>query len=300
MKGTHEHEEEHWTMSGLQRATERAEREGLLTWTRDGTERSERVQVKSRSGAEIAEAPVPSATAVTIAEPATQIAERPLNASLVAATQPASFAADQYRFLRTRVEGLEGGDRLQTLLVTSPGSGDGKTTTSANLALTMARERQQKVVLVEGDVRRPTLAALFGVPAKIGLVDVLMGTCSLEEALVEVPGQLFLLPAGAPGMSSTELFGSSMMQRVLSALRGRFSRIILDSAPAATSETHALARLADRVLVVVRAGVTPRPNVARALAVIGPQRVLGIVLNDVDAAPEAYQYASPPPRASHG
>jgi capsular exopolysaccharide synthesis family protein len=196
------------------------------------------------------------------------------------------------------VEGLEGGDRLQTLLVTSPGSGDGKTTMSANLALTMARELQQKVVLVEGDVRRPTLAALFGAPANLGLLDVLMGICSLEEALVEVPGQLFLLPAGVPGLSSTELFTSSMMQRVLSALRGRFSRIIVDAPPAATSDTHALARLVDRVLVVVRAGVTPRPALARALGVIGPQRVLGIVLNDVDDAPEAYGYASLPPRGS--
>lgn len=283
-------------MSRLQRATERAEREGLLMWTREPSHRSERVMFTAPSGAEATE--TAAATAVAIVEQSSQVAERPLNARLVAATQPESFAADQFRFLRTRVEGLEGGDRLQTLLVTSPGSGDGKTTMSANLALTMARELQQKVVLVEGDVRRPTLAALFGAPANLGLLDVLMGICSLEEALVEVPGQLFLLPAGVPGLSSTELFTSSMMQRVLSALRGRFSRIIVDAPPAATSDTHALARLVDRVLVVVRAGVTPRPALARALGVIGPQRVLGIVLNDVDDAPEAYGYASLPPRGS--
>ena len=125
-----------------------------------------------------------------------------------------------------------------------------------------------------------------------------MGTCSLEEALVEVSSELFLLPAGPPGMSSTELFASSMMQRTLTALRGRFSRIIVDAPPAATSETHALTRLVDRVLVVVRAGVTPRSALARTLAVLDQQRVLGIVLNEVDAAPDAYGYASLPPRGS--
>jgi capsular exopolysaccharide synthesis family protein len=285
-------------MNGLQRATQRAEREGLLTWTRDAKEPSEREMVKSRAVAGESDAPALSAMTVDVPEASPEVAQRLLSRSLVAATEPASFAADQYRFLRTRLEGLANGEQLQTLLVTSPGSGDGKTTTSANLALTMARALPQKVVLVEGDVRRPGLAALFGAPTGPGLVDVLMGTCSLEEALVEVANELFLLPAGPPGMSSTELFASSMMQRTLGALRGRFSRIIVDAPPAATSEAHALARLADRVLVVVRSGVTPRPALARALAVIDQQRVLGIVLNEVDTAPDAYGYESLPARGT--
>ncbi len=285
-------------MNGLQRATQRAEREGLLTWTRDGKQPPEREMDKSQAVAGASDAPEFSATPVDVPEASTRVAQRLLSRSLVAATQPGSFAADQYRFLQTRLEGLEHGERMQTLLVTSPGSGDGKTTTSANLALTMARALPQKVVLVEGDVRRPALAALFGVPTDPGLVDVLMGTCSLEDALVEVSSELFLLPAGPPGMSSTELFASSMMQRTVSALRGRFSRIIVDAPPAATSEAHALARLADRVLVVVRAGLTPRPALARTLAVMDQQRVLGIVLNEVDTAPEAYGYASLPPRGT--
>lgn len=284
-------------MSGLQRATERAGREGLLTWTRDEDGRSESVIVGPPSGADASPAP---ATVRDAPEEAAPVAARHLSASLVAATQPVSFAADQYRFLRTRLEGLESSSngRLQMILVTSPGSGEGKTTTSANLALTMARELQQKVVLVEGDCRRPTLSALFGAPAHPGLVDVLMGTCNLEDALVELPGQLFLLPAGPAGLSSAELFASSMMRRALSGLRERFSRIIVDAPPAVTSETHALARLADRVLVVVRVGVTHRPALARALAVIDPQRVLGIVLNEVDPASEAYGYASLAPAGS--
>ncbi len=285
-------------MNALQRATERAEREGRLTWTRNGNDRSERVVLQARPGGDVPEPLAASSMPLVVSEESADVAERPLSCSLVAATQPGSFAAERSRFLQTRLEGLESGGRLQTLLVTSPASGDGKTTTSANLALTMARELPQKVVLVEGDVRCPTLATLFGAPADPGLMDVLLGTCSLEEALVEVPGELFLLPAGSSGMSSTELFASTITQRAFSMLRGRFSRIIVDAPPAATSETHTLARLADRVLVVVRAGVTPRPALARALAIIDPQRVLGIVLNEVDAAPDVYGYPSRAPRGS--
>jgi Mrp family chromosome partitioning ATPase len=163
----------------------------------------------------------------------------------------------------------------------------------------MARGQQQKVVLVEGDLHRPTLATLFGAPSDPGLVDVLMGTCSLDEALVEIPGQaLFLLPAGPPVMPSTELFASSMMQRALRELQGRFSRIIIDAPPATTAETYSLARLADRVLLVVRDGVTPRSAMSRALTVIDHQRVLGIVLNEVDTAADSYGYGSPAARAS--
>lgn len=285
-------------MNGLQRATERAEREGLLTWTRDDKNQPEHATTRTRPAANVPEAPPPAATTVVVETAPSQSAGQPLSRSLVAATQPGSFAADQYRFLHTRLETLESGRRAQTLLVTSPGSGDGKTTTSANLALTMVRELPRQVVLVEGDLRRPSLAALFGVRADPGLVDVLMGTATLDEALVEVAGELFLLPAGPPGMSSTELFASSMMQRTLSALRGRFKRIIVDAPPAATSETHALTKLADRVLLVVRAGVTPRPALTRALAMIDQQQVLGVVLNEVDTAADAYGYASQRPLGS--
>jgi capsular exopolysaccharide synthesis family protein len=286
-------------MNRLQRATERAEREGLLTWSRDDGVRPERSAAVET--VPVVKTPVPPDLPVAVVRPVDSAAvpARPLNASLVAATDPESFAADQYQFLRTRLLNLENGAQVQTLLVTSPGSGDGKTTTSANLALTMARDHRQKVVLVEGDVRRPTLATLFGVPSDPGLVDVLMGTCSLDEALVEIPGQtLFLLPAGPGVMPSTELFASSMMQRALRELRGRFNRIIVDAPPATTAETYSLARLADRVLLVVRAGVTPRPALSRALAVIDQQRVLGIVLNEVDTAADSYGYGSPAPRGS--
>jgi protein-tyrosine kinase len=291
-------------MSRLHRAVEKAEREGLLTWTRP-------LESQSREATAIEE-PIPEADRHTPPPPSFDIppdtAARSFTAStsvedepvfpdsafsplFVAATEPGSPAAEQFRLLRTRLETRDATRRTQLLLITSPRLGDGKTTTSANLALTMAREFQHKVVLVEADLRRPSLASRFGIQSERGLVDVLVGALPLEEALVTVPGhQLVLLPAGAEAARSTELLASTMMQRVLETLRARYDRIIVDTPPVALADTHVLARLADGVLVVVRAGVTPRPALERALASIERERLLGIVLNEVDETPGEYSY----------
>jgi len=214
----------------------------------------------------------------------------------VAATSPGSVAAEHYRLLRTRLEGKENGRRTQLLLVTSPRMGDGKTTTSANLALTMAQEFHQRVLLVETDLRRPTLGDLFGLPPGPGLVDVLLGGVSLESALVQIPGQqLFLLPGGLAAPRSAGLLESSMMQQTVDALRGRFDRIVMDAPPITIADTHVLCRVADGVLFVVRAGVTPRSAVERALAEMDADKLLGVVLNDADSGDEAgYGYPDAP------
>jgi non-specific protein-tyrosine kinase len=183
------------------------------------------------------------------------------------------------------------------MLVTSPGAGDGKTITSANLALTMAQEFNHRVVLVEADMRRPTLAGLCGLSTDHGLVDVLIGGASLDDALVQLTDQnLFVLTAGQTTNRSTELLGSSMMTRLIETLRARFDRIVIDSPPVTLADTHVLARLADGVLIVVRAGVTSRPALEHALEGVDRERIAGLVLNDVDlsvgAYPGAYAWAA--------
>ena len=289
-------------MSRLQRAVEKAEREGRLTWTRP---------VEAQQQATAVEDPPAPAPARPQSPPASfhvdppadlgdwRASLRPLDDTVlddntvadavslsplfVAATEPGSPAAEQYRLLRTRLESRDGSARTQLLLVTSPRLGDGKTTTSSNLALTLAREFQHRVILVEADLRRPTLAQRFGVTAQRGLVDVLLGGLPLDEAIIPIPGHhLSLLPAGEEGTRSTELLASSMMQRAIDELRSRFDRIIVDAPPVALADTHILTRMADGVIVVVRAGVTPRPALERALAAIDRERLLGLVLNEVE------------------
>src|SRR5215203_1940452 len=104
-----------------------------------------------------------------------------LDHHLVAALAPTSLAAEQYRSLRTRIKRIESGRVLRTIAVTSPNKGDGKSLTAANLALTMAQEFQQRVLLVDCDLRRPSVHRLFGVVETPGLGDVLMNAAELEQ-----------------------------------------------------------------------------------------------------------------------
>jgi succinoglycan biosynthesis transport protein ExoP len=311
-------------MSRFHRAMEKADREGLLTLTRPGEEAArtatlDEPAIGARGGFDEAaildeparadaeprgwemppfepayETPAADEAEVEAEGAAAMAPELLFSPLLVAASDPESPAAEEYRLLRTRLESRDTGRRTQLLLITSPRVGEGKTTTSANLALTMSREFQNKVVLVEADLRRPTLAARFGIRSEPGLVEVLAGAANLDEALVTVPGHsLVLLPAGLAAPRSTELLASSLMQRVVDDLRRRFDRVILDTPPVTLADTHVLARIADGLIIVVRAGVTTRPAVESALAGLDRQKLLGIVLNEVEDKPEGYGYGYP-------
>jgi capsular exopolysaccharide synthesis family protein len=296
-------------MSGIHRAMEKAERDGVLSWTRSDERPARPAAVEpprpARADGAVTVVDTPATWTIPDAVPEPDDpAERrefadpigdPVSLSLsplfVVATDPSSPAAEQYRLLRTRLESRDHAGRNQFLIVTSPRLGEGKTTTSANLALTMAQEFQHRVLLVEADLRRPTLAEQFALPPGPGLVDILIGTATLEEALVTVPGHpLVVLPAGAGAARSTELLASSGMQRLVEALRARFDRIVVDTPPMTLADTHVLAQLADGILMVVRSGITPKPAVERALAGLDRRRLLGIVLNEVNDERDGYAY----------
>lgn len=223
----------------------------------------------------------PTATAAAI-EPAQTVTTSVLDPHLVAALAPQSLAAEQYRSLRTRLKRAEGGRAVRVIVVTSPAKGDGKSLTAANLALTMAQEFQQRVLLIDGDLRRPSVHRLFGLEDGPGLTDVLMGGAELNQALVNVENHhLTLLPAGAIPNHPAELLGSASMRRVLDTLRTRFDRILIDMPPVAPlADLHIVAPMADGLLMIVRAGVTPRPAIERALAGLDMSKVLGLVLNE--------------------
>jgi len=146
----------------------------------------------------------------------------------------------------------------------------------------MAQEFQQRVLLLDADLRRPSVHRLFGVPAGPGLADVLMGGAELDGVLVHVPEHhLTLLPAGSVPGHPAELLGSAAMRRVLDSLRTRFDRILIDMPPVAPlADLHIVAPMADAVLMIVRAGVTPKPAIERALSGLDMSKVLGLVLNE--------------------
>jgi protein-tyrosine kinase len=234
-------------------------------------------------------APIP-ASSVTGSDALEHVKGR-LNPLLVAGLAPKSLAAEQYRALRTRLAHAEGSSTLRTILVTSPQKGEGKSVTSANLALTMAQELQRRVIIVEADLRKPSMQQLFGLPPGPGLADYLCGGCELSEVMKYLPDyNLTVIPAGDAPANPAELLGSTAMRRLLDHLRTRFDRVILDTPPVLPlADVAVLAPIVDGALLVVRAGMTPKPAIENALRSFDSSRLLGIVLND-SGMEEDYRY----------
>jgi capsular exopolysaccharide synthesis family protein len=219
-------------------------------------------------------------------EPAPPVAARPvfgatLDKDMVAALQPFSPAAEQFRTLRTRIAQVESAGQRRVILVTSPGEGDGKTVATANLALTMAQEFQRQVLLIDADLRNARLHECLGIAREPGLSDVLAGQASLDDALVSLSEyRVIVLPAGTPHGRPTELLSSEPMRRLVENLGRRFDRVVIDSTAAHFADAGVLEPLVDGVLLIVRAGRTSRPAVARALGLVPRAKLLGLVLND--------------------
>jgi capsular exopolysaccharide synthesis family protein len=227
-------------------------------------------------------------------EPApSQVAlEATLHPLLVAALEPLSIAAEQYRALRARISQAENSHPLRVIQVTSPGKGDGKTVTALNLALTMAQEFQRRVLILDADLRQPRVHELLGLPPGPGLVDVLTGSATLEEAMIEIPEHhLTVLRAGRTYDRPAEMLGSGPMRRLVDVVRTQFDRIVVDSAPTVVSDPGAIAPLTDGLLLVVRASATSRPAISRAIATLASPKLLGLVFNE-SGAPMQESYAA--------
>src|SRR5262249_54098123 len=209
-----------------------------------------------------------------------------VNPALIAALAPGAAVAEQYRALRTRLAASDRGTTSEVLLVTSPGRGEGKTLTATNLALTIAQDCQTRVCIVDADLRHPRVHTLLGVPDAPGLAELLSGAATLADALATIEGQqITVLPAGRPPAHPAELLGSTAMRRTLQTLRTQFDRVIVD-APSAfpLADVGILAPIVDSVVLVVQAGWTTKPAIQDAVSAIGPDRVLGVVLNGTAAA----------------
>ena len=245
---------------------------------------------------------VPGAPSVQTTTPATAVPASDaiqsytvrLNPVLVAGLAPKSLAAEQYRQLRTRLSHAEGASTLRTVLITSPQKGEGKSVTAANLALTMAQELQRRVILVEADLRKPSLQNLFGLPPGPGLAEYLSGAVELKDVMRFLPDHnLTVIHAGNAPTNPAELLGSTAMRRLLDQLRTRFDRVLLDTPPVLPlADVAVLAPLVDGTLMVVRAGVTPKPAIENALRAFDSSRLLGVVLNE-SGMEQDYRYEAP-------
>jgi capsular exopolysaccharide synthesis family protein len=214
--------------------------------------------------------------------PARVVAGAHLDARLITAASTDAAVAEQYRALRTRILHADPMSPVNVVMITSPGRGEGKTLTAGNLGLAMAQEWQRRICIVDADLRRPQMHRIFGLPEGPGLCDVLTGRATLEEALVTLEEhQVTLLPAGNVPAHPAELLGTTAMRRMMDTLRSQFDRVVVDTAPATPlADVSILAPLVDRVLLVIRAGVTTKPSIHDAVSSIDPSRLLGFVLNE--------------------
>jgi protein-tyrosine kinase len=194
---------------------------------------------------------------------------------------PESLAAEQFRLLLARVDRAASARPLRTLAVTSCARGEGRSTTSLNLAYAAARDGRE-VVLVECDLRRPKLAALLDLAPRPGLAEVVEGKAELAQAITRVNG-LSVICAGE-ARDAASVLRSPRLGATLDALRASFPLVVFDAPPAlAFADASRLAAATDGVLLVVRAGATPREVVRMAVDSLS-EKVVGIVLNGVEDA----------------
>jgi capsular exopolysaccharide synthesis family protein len=206
--------------------------------------------------------------------------------TLVTLNEPDSQASEAYKTARTNLLFLARDSGAQVIAVAGPGRGDGKTTTTGNLAVALA-QTARRVVAVSCDLREPRLHRFFHLGTVLGLTSVLVGDFKLREVMqeTEVPG-LCVVPCGPVPENPAELLGSDDMERILDELRGSFDFVLLDTPPAlAVTDTIAVAPMADGVVVVSDAAQTPLAaviHVRHQLERVGC-RILGGILNNLDA-----------------
>ncbi len=219
---------------------------------------------------------------------------RDIISPLVFLKQPRSLAAEAYRAIRTALLLSKAGDAPRTMLVTSAQSGEGKTTSAVNLVASLASSGA-RVVLVDADIRRPSVHRHFGLRNDgPGLVEILTGQRTFDEIAIKDPiNRVTVLPAGSSPPNPAELLGSAEMLSFIEKLAARFDYVVIDSPPVLpVTDSVVLSRLVEGVIFVVGSGVTPRKVVADAvhrLHAVGAH-VLGSILNNVNLSGGEHYY----------
>ncbi len=184
--------------------------------------------------------------------------------------------------LRTKI--VQHAAQPRTIVISSAASGDGKSVSAINIAAALSLKSEAQVLLLDADFRKPSVHALLGLSDSPGLVDVLRGTRSLEEAVVrtrEFPN-LFVIPAGRPPENPVELLDSPTWQALSGRLRELFRYVILDSPPVGVVADYDLIQaVCDGVILVVRPDHTNRQLCQRSLEAVPQSKLLGVVLNCV-------------------
>jgi protein-tyrosine kinase len=209
-----------------------------------------------------------------------------MDPNLIVYHKPQSMEAEFFKILKTNILFPAKGNPPRSILVTSAVPGEGKSFVTANLAISIAKGIEEHVLLMDCDMRRPTIHSKFGIPGIVGLNEHLTKGVPLPSLLVKTAvDKLSILPVGGLPTNPTELLSSVQMKRLLDEVKHRYSDrfVLVDSPPPQlTAETSALAKRVDGVLLVIKAGKTPRKLVNEIIELIGKEKIIGVVLNWYD------------------
>jgi capsular exopolysaccharide synthesis family protein len=257
-----------------------------------------------------AAAPVESRPAEPSAAPATasQPRERKFAVAekLVIHETATPGCVEQYRRVAATLHQLQEERGLRVVMIASAQVGEGKTLTAANLALTLSESYKRRVLLIDADLRRPSLSELFRVQRVAGLSESLQnGGGPLR--VFELSEWLSLLPSGRPTTDPMAGLTSGRMQQIIAEAARTYDWVILDTPPAALQpDAHLLAPMVEGTVLVIGAGIAPSPVVQSAIDTIGRDKILGVILNRVDPSSfneteyYRYYYAEPVPAFSGG
>ncbi|MCD6570713.1 MAG: polysaccharide biosynthesis tyrosine autokinase [Deltaproteobacteria bacterium] len=203
-----------------------------------------------------------------------------------------NFISDQYKIIKTKILEQTKDSGLNTILVTSAFKGEGKSLTSANLAISLAKEVVYTVLLVDADLRNPSLHYLFGISPQAGLSDYLLHDTPLPELFIR-PGinKLLFLPGHTSIENSSEVVSAPKMERLVKELKERYPDryVIFDSTPVIESaDSLILSKYVDGVVLVVEAGKTQKSEIKKALKLLEKRNIIGLVLNKGEIPEKRY------------
>lgn len=203
-----------------------------------------------------------------------------------------SISAEAYKTLRTNIQYSSFDKEIKTILVTSTIPGEGKSTIAGNLALSFAQQ-DKKVLVIDCDLRKPSLHKIFKLSNLKGLSDIIVGNSDLEKAMYNYKDNFDILTSGKIPPNPSEILASNAMTALLEKLKTKYDIIIIDSAPLqAVTDAQIISNKVDGTLLVIRAGVTKREAILQAKELLNQvnAKILGVVLNGVENNSEKHYY----------
>ena len=298
--------------SGVTELLRRAERKAALKWEKVALVEQPEATKDTESGTSIGpEERLPDATAQEVCAPGElaptggvldifgqfqtlQVSPAP-QSRLVCLTDSESPAAEAFRLLGVRLRHLRRGRSLKKVLITSTIPQEGKSMVAANLACTLALQAQSRILLLEGDLRRPSISQMFGIERMPGLCEWLQGGRSVMTTIYHLEGPgLWLMPAGNATGNPLELLQSGKLHALMDQLAAWFDWIVIDSPPVLPlADTSVWTRLADGILLITRQGITEKRQLKRGLEAIESKKLIGSLLNGSTNSTDTDYYYRP-------